>query len=966
MVMKTTKLQTPTKFVINNGTKNLEYEIALNTKGVRQWRKSKRAIQEAPPILIKHWDSLHGGMGYSRDETRDAPYAAPVYESGPGVTCRRGYLYPALAVNTVTFTTPTGSVISVDRAAGIGDYLYYFSTFGTNIRVHKVDPADGSVVYERTFSGWPAPAGQPTEFGGYLYVPSAGGVFKELTTIDDDLTSAILMSGTPPTETSFSLGADTDDDYLRKSSAASYAAARASTSVLYTGSSEDYVGQAFAGGTTWLIFRPYLKFDTSAINDADTVFTAKLRLYLTNDWSDTNFTIQVRSFTWSGGGLTSADWRATPSGDTLIGSFSSADLPAANNWFEIDISTAAISLTGNTEFYLISSRDDDDPGTAPTGNEGITFEAREAAGTNGAQLIVTHGQGLTITDNTAAANASGGSAFTILGDNSDDIFYWGSATKFDGIYFNIVTAANTAIAQDWELWTGAAWVDFPSAETDGTSGFTQSGWVTWDSTAQTGWATTTVNSVTGYFVRVKTATAATTWPTADWTPPSDVWTDGPKTADANRRYAWHFGTAGKLLWRVGDNADPPKHYVINSCATAPLTYGNWTDVADYVIGKPGRNINSIVELGRWAYIGKEEGLFGSDTEGNQTNALDFTRGIIASTNCSDSIRWLGTLVTVHKSGLWNHTGVSSDKIGVETLKGNNSAIKGGRYTALATAGDWLYAAYLVGTTTYLLALRPGDEDEPPYVWYHLYTFASTTINTMWISGLTTNPRLYLGITAAPCSAAYIILAQDGSPDPTDANVTFQAQANDLDLPAVDWGIPGVPKHGHMVEVVTSQAKGTGGTVKVYAGWDGTTPATLLGTITTATKTQCFFAGGNTQGTHWGYRPQIRIQNTGHASNVLRVEKVSLYCAARPRKEPVITAVVRCGDNLDKLRDAKTMYDDLEALENAGVYLVRDPDDPSSGTFYAIVENVDEYKGEQLADYSGERLLSVTLRVIEYV
>jgi len=962
MVMKTTKLQTPTKFVINNGTKNLEYEIALNTKGVRQWRKSKRAIQEAPPILTKHWDSWHGGMGYSRDETRDAQYAAPVYESGPGVACRRGYLYPAFALNTIALTDPPSSV---NRAVGIGEYLYYFSTYGVDIRVHKVDPADGSVVYERTFSGWPAPAGQPTEFGGYLYVPSAGGVFKELTTVTDDLTMAVLISGTQ-TEATYPIAADADDGCLTKYHATTYAGARAATATV---GALVWFGQ-LKSGNEFFIRRSYFRFDGSGIGAGSTVLSAKLRLYLTRDSSDTDFTIQVRKKTWSAGGLTSADWSTTPSGDTLMGSIATNDAswPAAGNWVEITLDPTTIEKAAYTEMYLHSNRnndDDDDPvSTAPTGAEWGWFEAHEE-GSHHTELVVTYSTDASITDNTTNANTSGGTAFPLLADKTDDIFYWGSATKFDGIYFNIVTAANTAIAQDWELWTGAAWADFPSAETDGTSGFTVSGWVTWDSALQTGWATTTVNGVTGYFVRVKTVTAATTWPTADWTPPSDVWTDGPKTADANRRYAWHMGTAGKLLWRVGDNADPPKHYVINSCATAPLTYGNWSDVADYVIGKPGRNINSIVELGRWAYIGKEEGLFGSDTEGNQTNALDFTRGIIASTNCSDSIRWLGTLVTVHKSGLWEHTGVTSRKIGVETLKGNNSAIKGGRYTALATAGDWLYAAYLVGTTTYLLALRPGDEDEPPYVWYHLYTFASTTINTMWISGLTTNPRLYLGITAAPCSAAYIILAQDGSPDPSDANVTFQAQANDLDLPAVDWGIPGVPKHGHMVEVVTSQAKGTGGTVKVYAGWDGTTPATLLGTIITATRTQCFFAGGNTAGTHWGYRPQIRVQNTGHASNVLRVEKVSLYCVPRPRKTPVITVVVRCGDNLDRLRDAKTQYDDLEALESAGVYLVRDPDDPLSGTFYVAVENVDEYKGEQIANLSGERLVSLTLRCIEY-
>lgn len=764
MVAPTTKLLTPHLFIINNGTKELSYPIAMNRNHVRQWRKTKVRIQPGEGELIKHWDSWHSGMGWSRDESRDAPYAPPVYDTSTGVTAtRRGYLYPQLSLSSVTADGPG----TINRFADMGGYTYAFGTStSTTITVTKIDPADFSLVYVRTFSGWTAPAGQTTEFGGYLYVPSAGGVFKELTTVCGDLTAAFLYNGS------------------------------------------------------------------------------------------------------------------------------------------------------------------------------------------------------TFTNNTANANTIVGTAFTLLGDNADDIFYWGCATKFDGIYINIVTGANTPLTLDWEYSKGGGvWADIEGPETDGTSGFTTGAWVTWASASQTDWATDTVNGVTGYFVRVKTATAFTTNPTADWTPPSDVWTDGPDTHPDHRR-AWHMGTAGKLLWRVGDNSDTAKHYVVNSCATAPLTAANWSDPADYVIGKPGRNINSIAELGRWPYFGKEEGLFGADTEGNQTNALDFTRNLIASTNCSDTIRWLGTLVTVHKSGLWQHTGVSSRLIGIETLESNMSGIKGGRYIGLATVGQWLCVSYLVGSTYWILAGRPGHEDEPGVVWHPLLSSATVAINAPFGSGINTNPCLWLGNYGS--FIYYVVLAQDGSPDPTDANITFTASEVTLDLPGVDWGMPGTPKHGHMVEIVTTQVKGTGGTVKVYYGWDGATPSTQLGsTITTATRTQCFWAGGNTQGTHWGYRPQIRIGVTGHATNVLRVDKVSLYCAARPRKEPVITTVVRCGDNLDRLRDAKTMYDDLEALENAGVYAVRDPDDPASGTFYAVVENVDEYKGEQIADATGERLVTVTLRVIKY-
>ena len=774
-MMPKTHLHKPNSFIINNGTKDLEYPIATKRDGVRKWRKTKIQVQPGRGELVKHWDSWHEGMGWSRDESKDAQYAPPVYESGIVTATHRGFIYPKLDC---VFVNVIGNPTSIDRITEIGGYIYTFSTVGTDIGVQKYDPSDDAIVYERTFSGWTAPAGQPAEFGGYLYVPSAGAVFKELTTVLGDLTAAWL-----------------------------------------------YDGAAY-------------------------------------------------------------------------------------------------------------------------------------------------------TDNTTNANADSGTPFTLLGDNSDDVFYWGAATKFDGLNIHIITAANTALTLDWEYWNGSAWTDIVGPETDASSGFTVDGWVTWVSASQTGWVTATPTAtsmggsppddVSRFWVRVKTSTAASTWPTSDWTTPSDVWTDGPST-----RKAWHLGTAGKLLWRVGDNAATPTHYVINSCSAVssggsggPLTAGNWSDSADYVIGKPGRNINSLEQMGRWLYVGKEEGLFGSDESGNQTNALDFVRNLIASTNCEDSIRWLGTLVTVHKTGLWQHTGVSSRLIGIETLESNLSSIKGGRYTALATAGEWLYAAYLVGSTTYILAGRPGHKDEPDVVWHSLFSYAAA-LSPLHLSGLTTNPRLYFGYVGGGVELlGYLSLAQDGSPDPTDANLIFEGAATSVDFPAVDWGIPGTPKHGHMVEIVTGQAIGTGGTVKVYYGWDGATPSTQLGsTITTATKTQCFWAGGNTEGTHWGYRPQIRVGVTGSATDCLRVEKVSLYCIARPRMEDGIEVTIR---NVgDKARTAKVAYDDLDALVNAGVYDVRDPDDPAGGTFKAIVHNISPAKGEQLGDHSGEEQVVVTLREVAY-
>jgi len=973
MVAPTTRLQEPHWFIINNGTKDLKYPIALNRNKVRQWRKTKVRIQAGEGELVKHWDSWHAGMGWSRDESRDAQYAPPVYEYGPCCAATRGVLYPPLDLGTVDLATDVGNLpypASIDRVVEIDDYIYFFGTDGPDIHVMKVDPSDNSLVYRRTFSNWAAPAGQPVEFGGYWYVPCAGGRFKELSAVADDLTGAFLISGAETNKT-YTIEADGDDGFLLKSHPTSYAGARAATATV--DSQYVYVGQQKYATSSFSIMRAYLRFNTSAIG-ATTVLSAKLRVFLWADHSDTDFTIQVRKKSW-GATLEAADWSATPSGDTLMGSVvvGGASWPETNgNWVEITLDPTTIETTAYAEMYLISTRDDDDPGTAPTGEEYVQF-ANKGNSMFPAELLLTYSTGGIILDNTAKANGLGGTGFMLLGDNIDDIFYWGLATKFEGIYVNIDSPANTALTLDFEFWNGAAWTDVIGPETDGTSGFTVDGWVTWDAGAQTGWATAMVNGVTAYWVRVKTTTAATTWPTATWTPPCDWWTDGPSD-----RRAWHMGAAGKLLWRVGDGSTPAKHHVVNSCAAmssggsgGPLTVGNWSDPADYVIGKPGRSINSIAELGRWAYFGKEEGLIGSDSEGNQNNALDFTRMFVVSTNCNCTVRWLGTLVTTHKTGLWQYTGVSARPIGIETLEGNASVVKGGRYVALAASGEWLYAVYRVGTIDYILAARPGQEGEPPVVWHQLQTCPSgayfSHINDIAISGLTTNPKLWIAIRLLSdpnLLLYYMTLAPDGSPDPTATGMAFEnlLPSYYVLLPAVDWGAPGTLKRGHMIEVTLGQAAGTNGTFRVYNSWDGGAFIQVGAEIISTGTTRRFWTPGTADS---GYVPQVRLGFTS-APNQFYVKKVSLYCVALPRKEPIITTVVRCGDNLDRLRDAKTMYDDLEALENAGVYTVRDPDDPASGTFKAIVENVDEHKSEQIGEVSGERLVAVTLRVVEYV
>ena len=103
-------------------------------------------------------------------------------------------------------------------------------------------------------------------------------------------------------------------------------------------------------------------------------------------------------------------------------------------------------------------------------------------------------------DNTTEARLNGGTAFTLWPTpNTTDRSYFGMAATFDGITFDVATAGGGQQTTVWEYWNGSAWTTL--SVTDGTTGFTVDGRVSW--TIPGSWATTSVNSVTQYWVRVR-------------------------------------------------------------------------------------------------------------------------------------------------------------------------------------------------------------------------------------------------------------------------------------------------------------------------------------------------------------------------------------------------------------------------------------------------------------------------------
>lgn len=92
-----------------------------------------------------------------------------------------------------------------------------------------------------------------------------------------------------------------------------------------------------------------------------------------------------------------------------------------------------------------------------------------------------------------------------------DIMYWGDDAAFNSIGFGMLTSGEYG-ALTWEYWNGAAWASFTpihNSTNNDISDFGKSGWIAWDTTDLTSWATTAIDGTTAYWVRAKVASVTT-------------------------------------------------------------------------------------------------------------------------------------------------------------------------------------------------------------------------------------------------------------------------------------------------------------------------------------------------------------------------------------------------------------------------------------------------------------------------
>jgi hypothetical protein len=283
---------------------------------------------------------------------------------------------------------------------------------------------------------------------------------------------------------------------------------------------------------------------------------------------------------------------------------------------------------------------------------------------------------------------------------------------------------------------------------------------------------------------------------------NDTWNSGPvnQGLDATA-FAFAFSGVDSALV-IGARTPGGTIGAIRKNANNPLNVADWG--AAYLIGNPGQPINSLVALERWLYVGKPDGAFTTDENGNEVQLTPDVAAAIHSDNGRNMIGWHGSVLYPHRTGLYEIAGELTTPVGIERIASFNGAIRG-RVSAMAGLGEWLYLAIYNGTDSWLLAARERQGQEPgfgPYVYHSLAFFANTQIAAMFFDGGsdTTNPRLYFGRSSgATHILSYFVLGRTGGPDRSDTALTYATDGEHY-FPTTDGGRPGTLKQLQTIEV----------------------------------------------------------------------------------------------------------------------------------------------------------------------
>lgn len=193
--------------------------------------------------------------------------------------------------------------------------------------------------------------------------------------------------------------ASTDNGFI-DSSSATYATARDGGGSFYVSSTDNPTMGYTTSAGSYFLDMAFVRFDTAALGDSDTIDAVALSVYGTTSANlGGGELFEARTgYTWSGSGVTSADWRTGAQFEALT---LCATLSLAT-WSDVGYNTfvesgttfrSNVNKTGQTEITLCTAKHRT-TGVAPSDLSYATFINATASGTTqDPKLVVTHTAG---------------------------------------------------------------------------------------------------------------------------------------------------------------------------------------------------------------------------------------------------------------------------------------------------------------------------------------------------------------------------------------------------------------------------------------------------------------------------------------------------------------------------------------------------------------------------------------------
>ena len=394
-----------------------------------------------------------------------------------------------------------------------------------------------------------------------------------------------------------------------------------------------------------------------------------------------------------------------------------------------------------------------------------------------------------------------------------------------------------------------------------------------------------------------------------------------------------------------------------STGLSPLTEANWADTVQCGGTDTTKPPTGLIAFDRTVLAARQEAVYGVDGESGY--GIPVIKRVVPSAYTGAGMAVVEPYVLVpHSRGLGRYTPGMFESIGLEREILNESSIKGGVFRAFAVDGQWIFAAYQVGSSSNILVARDRRSGEPslaPMIWDTFVNNGANTCGAMYLDTDTDPPRLWFG---RGNNIAYIKLA-----DPL-AEFAVSGTRTSHKYDFGDWGSKDFPK----VDVVVSGADLSANIYwDLYYSVDGAAFSMVdrnsANMRSTAAGRSTFYLPNAAVGREIQYRLNYTSNDATKKGEVLFVEG---FAIPQARKFPILELQLKLAHNQQKdlereTRDVAEQRSDLEALIEAATTITAIG---PWGTYQVQPKKIEEIEMIQNDDGEEEVLVSLTCLVRE--